>query len=129
MNLRTWLVVLALLSIFTGLPINGQWFFTYQNTFSGIDVYVLNPTARFEWASFLSWVITFLSGSSILLFPFFYKRIKFFKIVLLIIPTAFLIFQTRLFIPMLVVFVPFFITWQITLILAKRELNNTKTSS
>ncbi len=91
----------------------------YGNTFGGINRYIINPYGVFEWTSFLQWLLTFLTGCAILLFPVVFQRIKHFRIVLIIIPLPFLVNQTHLFLPIVVVFVPFMIVWIITIFLAK----------
>lgn len=119
--LRICLIILAILSLYSDISINDESMFAYRNTFDILNLNFIDQVGGFDWLSFLQRIFLLLSGCMILIFPFLFQKIKYFKIILIIVPLLFLICQTYFFIPLAIGFIPFTVIWIITIFLANSE--------
>lgn len=115
METRIWLLILALLSLFTGISINGEWSFVYQNTFfffhSTDMMYkdIVNHQ-QLEWCFLIFWLITFLSQITLFLFPFIFDKIDIKKWIFYI-PLIFVLSQMFFWSIFAFILIPLIIVW------------------
>lgn len=114
---RFWLFMLVLLSLFSGLSLNGQWSSSYSYTFiSGPDLIIRSINSHsFDWVLFLQWLLIIASQLIIVAFPFLFTKLHSFKVWFFVVPFVFLLSQVTLYGPLMVIFIPFFILWLILL--------------
>ncbi len=112
-NTRLGLVILAVLSLISGIPINGVWSLAYQFTFmSGPEmIFIAIKNHSINVIFIILWLSIFLSNIAILFFPFIpYRRINVNKCILYI-PLVFLIGQFLIWSFFSFVLLPFIAVW------------------
>lgn len=113
-KIRIWLVVLAILSLISGISINGKWGFVYQFTFiSGPDMIIRDIREDPINLRFLIfWLLAFLSHVVLLILPFIpYKKINITKWALYV-PLIFIITQMlAVWLYLAFIFIPFLAVW------------------
>lgn len=91
---RILLFLLAILSLFSGFPINDDWYLFYQDFYSGFDILRRDiANQRIEWLSTIHWLLITGTSCLILLFPFIYQWLPKFKKWLLYIPLLFILLK------------------------------------
>ena len=115
-KIRILLILMLLLSLFSGISINGNWGFVYQ--FEFIDFLQLNEI-RFRDMLFCIIVIISHVGTAIL--PFFVEK-KYFKKMLFYFPLIYLLGYLFLRPEFLILLIPFIILWVVTITSAKKSV-------
>lgn len=80
-EIRIWLSILAIVSLFTCISLNGQWSFVYQYTFfffrsSDIMYKDIVNHDQLELRFLIYWSVAFFSQVTLLLFPIIYNKIN-----------------------------------------------------
>jgi len=113
------LMVMIALSLFAGMSINQNWFFTYQ--FEFIDYPAIIRAGHSNMRDNLLWGILLLAHFGIFSLPFLING-RYFKKLLLWLPIiyllAYLLFQGEF----IILLIPFIIIWLITIKVAKRSI-------
>jgi hypothetical protein len=105
-------------SLFSGLPLNGNWFFGYEFTFvDGPEMFLHQyKNSGIHWSNFFNWVVMITTQLSILSFPFVFNKVPYFKLWLFVIPLGFLVTQYHITGPFIFAFCPFILIWLLLLI-------------
>lgn len=116
---------MAFFSLFSGLPLNGSWFFGYEFTFvDGPEIFLQQyKSGGIHFNNFLNWVGMVVAHLAILSFPFIFNRILYFKILLFIIPLVFLVTQYYVTGPFIFAFFPFILIWWLLLIVKLKPID------
>jgi len=116
-NLKTkmLLILMILLSLFSGIPINGYWDFVYHYEF--VDFLGKVETSLRDY---FIWLVIIFSHIGILILPFCVEK-KYFKKMLLYFPLIFLIGYFILVTPFFFILTPFTLVWLITLNFSKAK--------
>ena len=120
--MKTLLIVMIILSLIIGLPINGGWYTLYNFEFPG--VYSMIAAGTFPMLNFILWGILLIAHAFIVVLPFIIKT-RFFKSVLILAPTIFLLMYSVLNPMYLAFLVPFIIVWIVCLFKYKPTVNYT----
>ncbi|MGF1924802.1 MAG: hypothetical protein ACQUHE_11535 [Bacteroidia bacterium] len=120
---KIWLYFLVFFSLFSGLPLNGNWFFGYDYTFiSGPEVFLHQyQNGVMEWNGFINWLVMIIAHLALFSFPFVFNKVPLFKVWLIIVPLIFLVTQYNIMGPFIFAFAPFILIWFVLLI-AKPKL-------
>jgi hypothetical protein len=106
------LIVMILLSLFTGMSINRNWFFIFQ--FEFIDYPDIIKAGHSNMRDNLLWGILLLAHFGIFSLPFLTK-VVYFKKLLLWFPIIYLLGYVFLRAEFIILLIPFIILWVITL--------------
>lgn len=117
------LILLALLSLFTGFSINNRFSFLYQYPFiDGPEMFygdILRGTVK--WAMLIHWLFLFITNLGIIALPFIYMK-RYGKKLVFYIPLLFLICEFFYLAIFIFILVPFVILWLIILVIIKKQL-------
>ncbi len=121
---KIWLFLLAFFSLFSGLPLNSNWFFGYDYTFiSGPEVFLHQyKNDVVQWKNFFNWFVMIIAHLAIISFPFIFNKTRYFKVCLITIPIIFLMTQYHITGPFIFAFIPFILTWVVLLFAAPKAL-------
>lgn len=125
-NFRLLFITLAILSLFSGIAINGQWALPYQLTFISLpEIFLLNikNKSSFDFPIFIIWIFMFISHIIILLLPFIKIKSRYLKPLLVYAPAVFLLSQFLVISIFAILFIPFILIWIILLFNYKKTLN------
>ncbi len=120
------LTVMIILSFFSGISINRNWFFIFQ--FELIDFPEMILAGHVRIVKIMLWCLVIISHMGILLLPF-VSSTKYFKLALLILPLVYLLSYLFLRAEFLVLLIPFTIIWLITLRVSNRYLKSINRTS
>ncbi|QNR83023.1 hypothetical protein H9N25_13660 [Pedobacter riviphilus] len=112
------LVLMILLSLFSGISINRNWGFIYQ--FEFIDFLQLRER---EFKDYLIWGIIIVSHVGIISLPFLVKT-SYFKKVLLYFPLVYLLGYLLLEAGFFMLLIPFMIVWIVTIVYHRKTEKN-----
>lgn len=112
------LLSVAILALFSGISINGQWSWPYDLAFFETRrIWSLFLDGKLpQHSSIIALSIHTLSSTLFIIFPFIYHKISGFLNWLLIVGLVFLVAQYELASIFAIIFLPFTIVWIITLI-------------
>lgn len=121
------LIILALLSLFTGIRINGEYGFLYQYTFRGAPVmfYYDMLYNKMGWPRIIHWVLLFSTNLALLILPFIYDKMKN-RNVIIYIPLLFAVLASIHLSLFSFILIPFMTIWVILIIVKKVESNKDK---
>lgn len=115
---KNWLYILVFFSLFSGLPINGNWGFGFHFSFIGGPEIFLDQykNGLMQWPNFINWVVMIITHIIILSFPFVLDELPYFKVWLIVTPIIFIITQYFLMGPFVFAFFPFIVAWLVVVI-------------
>ncbi len=118
------LVILGLISLSTGIRINGEYSFLYQYTFFTAPKMFYFDIIRHQlsWLMFIHWILQFTTNVALLLLPFIHNKLKNRKLIIYI-PLLFGILASWYLTLFAFILVPYLILW-IILIIVNRINNN-----
>lgn len=115
--MRVLIILMLLLSLFVGIPINGQWATLY-----GFEFISIPEMIRYETLNYLQifiWIILLLSHIGLLLLLFIIHE-PYFKRLLIYLPILFILSFTALDFFNLFFLIPFIVVWIICLLKARK---------
>lgn len=117
------LTLLVILSLFTGLSINGLFVFLYHYAFIAIpEILILSikrGSCSLNLLRYIHWILTVFSHITIVLLPFMYYKSNS-RRVLIIFPLIFLVLQLWLLNIFGFVLIPFVVVWIVVLYLSRK---------
>ncbi|WP_025146809.1 hypothetical protein [Pedobacter jeongneungensis] len=119
LNIRLLLIIMILLSFFSGFPLNGGWNLVYRFEFQGYPEIIKSYPIVYRDVFF--WGIIVLSHIGIVLLPFVVEQ-KYFKKMLLCCPLTYLLGYIVLVTPYFIILIPFMIIWIVTMSVTKKRM-------
>lgn len=120
------IVILALLSLFTGFSINGNFAFVSEYAFVSLPQQINSSwqgrTESLSWLQYVHWVLLIISHLLMVLLPYAYYRQKSIRL-LIWIPLFYLVMQLWLLTFLAIILMPFVIVWAISLIFQDMRTN------
>lgn len=127
----TLLVLMVLLSLFTGYSINGNFAFLYGYAFVDFPERILRNLQRSSWsinfAEIIQGILLITSHIAMILLPLLYYKYKSKKL-LIIIPLVFLLAQLSFLTIFGIILIPFVVVWIAVLYLSKEKGGMLKSS-
>lgn len=117
-TLRVLLIIMILLSFFSGITINGVSGAIYTYEFISLPQMLSH---QLSYLQLFLWIVIIIAHIGIVLLPFLVEK-SFFKKMLLICPATFLAAYVILIVPYFILLMPFLIFWLISLQIAKKNL-------
>ena len=117
------LIILIVLSLFTGLSINGNFSYLYEFAFVSFPEIIIS-----NWHShrdslnifqYIHWMLTVIAHIGVIILHFIYFKFKSRKL-LIYIPLAFLVMQFFILAIFIFILIPFAIVWLIALVLSSK---------
>lgn len=109
---------MIILSLFVGIPINGQWMCLYDFELISVPgmIFKYHTVGSFN---IVIWCLLIISHAVIILMPF--LKGKYFKSALIFAPLLFIVFYFVADFLTALLLIPFIITWLITLVILNRS--------
>ena len=104
-------ILMILLSLFVGIPLNGMWIILYKFEFVNFPHIIGNSATGYE---IFLWIMLLISHLGICSLPFLYKNEKF-KNVIIWAPTVFILCFSLLEFTFLILLIPFIVCWVFTI--------------